>query len=371
MAGTRYQEGTATGKLPAVITAATPTGTRKVNSCLSGISDGTVWPYRRRPSPRKKSHVSTISCTSPSDSAYGLPISRVTRRARASLLSSTSRPTFLIALPRMGAGTRAHSRCAFRAAPHAVTKSPTSAASTSATTSFSRAGLRDWISDLPPLSEPLLQRLELAEQLAGQALAEPVEVLAHLRELLLPCLDVHLEQLLHRLVGDVEPARIDRPGRGQPADRGTPGPCAVVAAAEDPGEHAAVLAEARPDELVVRILAEPVDAEDARQALPPVALAEREPVAEVVAHVVAAERQHRHRVEAQLAHGPGGRGGLLGGHRGAQEDAVLPVERLGHEGDAGGAAPAEQESVDRHTLGVLPFVRDRGTLRGRSGEARV
>jgi hypothetical protein len=43
-AGTRYQDGTATGKFPAVTTAATPTGTRKVNSCLSGISLGTVCP---------------------------------------------------------------------------------------------------------------------------------------------------------------------------------------------------------------------------------------------------------------------------------------------------------------------------------------
>ena len=43
-AGTRYQEGTATGKLPAVMIAATPTGMRNVKSCLSGISLGTVWP---------------------------------------------------------------------------------------------------------------------------------------------------------------------------------------------------------------------------------------------------------------------------------------------------------------------------------------
>ncbi len=64
-AGTRYQLGTATGKLPAVMIARDPTGRRKVNSCLSAISDGTVWPYRRRPSPRKKSQVSTISWTSP------------------------------------------------------------------------------------------------------------------------------------------------------------------------------------------------------------------------------------------------------------------------------------------------------------------
>jgi hypothetical protein len=44
IAGTRYHEGTATGKFPAVIMAATPTGMRKVKSCLSGISEGTVWP---------------------------------------------------------------------------------------------------------------------------------------------------------------------------------------------------------------------------------------------------------------------------------------------------------------------------------------
>ena len=43
-AGTRYQDGTATGKLPAVTIAATPTGTRNVKSCLSSISLGTVCP---------------------------------------------------------------------------------------------------------------------------------------------------------------------------------------------------------------------------------------------------------------------------------------------------------------------------------------
>jgi hypothetical protein len=43
-AGTRYHDGTATGKLPAVMIAAVPTGVRNVNSCLSGISEGTVIP---------------------------------------------------------------------------------------------------------------------------------------------------------------------------------------------------------------------------------------------------------------------------------------------------------------------------------------
>ena len=67
-AGTRYQDGTAIGKLPAVMTAMTPTGRRKVNSCLSGISEGTVIPYRRRPSEAKNTQVSMTSCTSPSAS---------------------------------------------------------------------------------------------------------------------------------------------------------------------------------------------------------------------------------------------------------------------------------------------------------------
>ena len=43
-AGTMYQDGTAAGKFAAVMTAATPTGVRNVNSCLSGISLGTVCP---------------------------------------------------------------------------------------------------------------------------------------------------------------------------------------------------------------------------------------------------------------------------------------------------------------------------------------
>ncbi len=62
------------------------------------------------------------------------------------------------------------------------------------------------------------------------------------------------------------------------------------------------------------VLAEPVDVEDLRQ-LRPVAAADLEPVGEVVGHVVAAERQHRERVEAQLADRAGGRGGLLRAHR--------------------------------------------------------
>jgi hypothetical protein len=75
-----------------------------------------------------------ISWTSPRASASGLPISRVTSRARASLLSSTSRPRYLTTRPRTGAGVAAQPGWASWAARHASTKVAGSASSTSATT---------------------------------------------------------------------------------------------------------------------------------------------------------------------------------------------------------------------------------------------
>jgi hypothetical protein len=126
-----------------VITAATPTGVRNVNSCLSGISLGTVSPYRRRPSPRKKSQVSTISCTSPRASARGLPTSRVTSRASASAFSDTIRPIAAITCPRTGAGTRAQAGWAARAARQAAANPVASVTDTRATTSARSAGLTE------------------------------------------------------------------------------------------------------------------------------------------------------------------------------------------------------------------------------------
>src|SRR5215218_2398527 len=84
-----------------------------------------------------------ISCTSPSASGYGLPISRVTSRASASLLASNSRPTSAITRPRAGAGTDAHAVCAVRAARHASSKPWASVSRISATTSDRLAGLVD------------------------------------------------------------------------------------------------------------------------------------------------------------------------------------------------------------------------------------
>ena len=55
--------------------------------------------------------------------------------------------------------------------------------------------------------------------------------------------------------------------------------------------------------------------------------------AEVVGHVVAAERQHREGVAPEVADGAGGRRRRLRGHDRPEEDAVVPVEGLVHERD--------------------------------------
>src|SRR5207247_2150510 len=113
----------------------------------------------------------------------------------------------------------------------------------------------------------------------------------------------------------------------------------ALAAVDDPLQHPHVLAEAGPEEVAVVALAKPVDVEDARAVGHP--LAHAEPVDEVVADVVADEREHGHRVAADDADLSGGGGGGLRAYGCADVDAVRPVERLEHEGNDLAAPPAE------------------------------
>ncbi len=141
--------------------------------------------------------------------------------------------------------------------------------------------------------------------------------------------------------------------------------------ADDPRQHPGVLAVARPEELAVLVLAEPVDAVDVRQRSLVGALRHREPVREVVAHVVAAERQHRERVVTQIADATERRGGLLGAHRGADEHAVRPVARLVDQRNRRRATTSEEHGRDRDALRVLPLVGDHRALRRRGAEPGV
>src|SRR5215210_1577062 len=62
------------------------------------------------------------------------------------------------------------------------------------------------------LAQPLLQGVELRGDLGGQAVAERREELADRRDLGLPLLRVHGEDLLELALGHLEPLRVERPG---------------------------------------------------------------------------------------------------------------------------------------------------------------
>src|SRR5436190_1254104 len=97
------------------------------------------------------------------------------------------------------------------------------------------------------------------------------------------------------LLVEGEAVRVQSTGRRQEPDGRLDGAAAARDPLEHPLEHAAVVAEARPQELAVGVLAEPVDEEDLRQ-LGALALADAQPVRPVVGHVVATEREHGERI---------------------------------------------------------------------------
>src|SRR5205814_1736965 len=93
---------------------------------------------------------------------------------------------------------------------------------------------------------------------------------------------------------------------------------------EDPLQHATVLAITGPHELSVFVLTEPVHVENLRK-LCTRALTDLQPVTEVVAHVVAAEGKHRHRIATQLANSAGCGCSRFAAGRRAKKGSVLPV----------------------------------------------
>ena len=115
-AGRIFQDGTAIGKFQAVIMPQTPIGWRSDIANLSRSSDGTVWPYMRRPSPAINCAMSTASCTSPRVSSRIFPISRVIVCASASLRSDNIWAALYKISARFGAGTRRQCGKASRAA---------------------------------------------------------------------------------------------------------------------------------------------------------------------------------------------------------------------------------------------------------------
>src|SRR6266545_3804446 len=73
-------------------------------------------------------------------------------------------------------------------------------------------------------------------------------------------------------------------------------------------------------------------------------------MAPIIAHVVAAERQHRHRIAPHHAHRAGGRRGRFGCQCRPEKSAMLPVERLIDERNHLLPARAEKYRADGHAL---------------------
>ena len=140
-------------------------------------------------------------------------------------------------------------------------------------------------------------------------------------------------------------------------------------AAQHPLDHAQVVAEARPEETALVVRAEPVDVGDDRRVCDE--LFHVQPVLPVVAHVIAAEGEHRHRVAAGLADLALGRGGLFGSHDAADKYAVGPVPALVNERRGLGTAAAEHDRGDGNALRVFKLARNARAVDRRRGEAGV
>ena len=138
---------------------------------------------------------------------------------------------------------------------------------------------------------------------ARRARAELVEVVADRGELAAPAFGIDIEQRVERTVAEPQPLEVEVGLRGRLPIGVSTAPARAVAAADHPLEHAQVVAEARPQELAVVALAEPVDVEDLRQLR--AGLVERR----------ASARSSRRSCSRRTASSPSGRGAPRRPHR--------------------------------------------------------
>ena len=96
-----------------------------------------------------------------------------------------------------------------------------------------------------------------------------------------------------------------------------------------------------------------------------------DPMAEIIAHVITAERQHRHGIAANFADGAGGGGRHFRAHGRADVHAGTPVESLEDERHGGGAAPPKMMALIGTPRRIFPGRIDGGALRSGRGEARI
>src|SRR5258708_22026967 len=184
-----------------------------------------------------------------------------------------------------------------------------------------------------------------------------------------PALHVHAEQLCNIRGRKLKSLGIEARRLGKPANRRIYSVNFAGAAFEDPFQHRAVLAVSGPEEFAVAVGAEPVNVIDFWQ-LCAASGADLQIVGEVVAHIVATEREHSHWVTAKFTDVAGGGRGRLAADSRAQKRSVLPAERLSHQRDNASPAATEKDGVDRHATGILPLRGNHRALARASSETR-
>src|SRR5207302_10264741 len=157
-----------------------------------------------------------------------------------------------------------------------------------------------------------------------------------------------LEKLIDALVVDLEFIKIEIMQTGQPADGRSNRAVAAFATIDYPLLHAHVVAETGPEKFSARAFAEPVHVENKRRFGQP--FPDREPVPKIIADVVAAEREHRHRVAPNLSDRASRGGGCFRRHGGAEINAVFPIKRLKHKRQRSAATSAENNGADRNAF---------------------
>src|SRR5947208_17195104 len=111
-------------------------------------------------------------------------------------------------------------------------------------------------------------------------------------DLFLPFLVIEAKEFVNRIMINVELGQIEVVRARQPTDRRLE--CATISLApvDDPFEHAHVFTETWPEEFSVCAFAKPVHVENLRWIGE--LLSDIEPMLEIIAEVVSAERHHRH-----------------------------------------------------------------------------
>src|ERR1700731_298545 len=154
--------------------------------------------------------------------------------------------------------------------------------------------------------KPCHQLFALVLQLLWHYSVERIKEIAMRLQLFLPFSVVDPKKLGHALMIDVETVEIDVVYSGQPTNRRFGSAAAAFTSVDDPLQDAHVIAKARPKKISGLSFAEPVHIKYERRIGQP--LSDIDPVPKIVADVVAAERQHRHRIAPNLANCAGSSG---------------------------------------------------------------